>query len=90
MDNPFVSTEWLAAHLNDPGVVILDGSWWLPVAKRDARTEYLAGHIPGALFFDIDGVADKSTNLPHMLLAPEAFGKAVGAMGIGDDMTIVA
>jgi len=90
MQSPFVTTHWLADHLRDPNLTVLDSSWWLPTLKRDARAEYLAGHIPGALFFDIDGLADKSTDLPHMLLSPEAFGRAVGAMGIGDGMTIVA
>lgn len=89
MDNPFVSTDWLAARLGDPTLVIIDGSWFLPAANRRPREEYLAGHIPGAVFFDIDEVADKSTGLPHMLLAPEPFAKAVGALGIGDGMTIV-
>jgi thiosulfate/3-mercaptopyruvate sulfurtransferase len=90
MQNPFVSTEWLAARLDDPNVVILDSSWYLPTANRKPYEEYLAGHIPGAIFFDMDGVADKSSGLPHMLLAPKAFGEAVGALGIGDGMTIVA
>jgi thiosulfate/3-mercaptopyruvate sulfurtransferase len=89
MQNPFVSTEWLAGRLNDPSIVILDGSWFLPAANRKPHEEYLAGHIPGAVFFDMDEVADKSTGLPHMLLSPEAFGPAVGALGIGDGMTIV-
>ena len=89
MDNPFVTTEWLAAHLNDPKVVIVDASWFLPAANRRPYEEYLAGHIPGAVYFDIDGIADKSLNLPHMLLAPAAFAAAVGALGIGDSMTIV-
>lgn len=89
MDNPFVSTEWLASHLDDPTVIPVDASWYLPAANRKPLDEYLAGHIPGAVFFDIDGVADKSTDLPHMLLPPEEFGRAVGALGIGDGMTIV-
>ncbi len=89
MDNPFVGTDWLAAHLGDPGVALLDGSWYLPAMQRDPRAEFRAGHIPGAVFFDIDGVADTSINLPHMLLAPEPFAAAVGALGVGDGMTIV-
>ena len=84
MQNPFVSTEWLAARLDDPNFVILDSSWYLPTASRKPYEEYLAGHIPGAIFFDMDGVADKSSGLPHMLLAPKAFGEAVGELGIGD------
>jgi thiosulfate/3-mercaptopyruvate sulfurtransferase len=89
MDNPFVSTEWLAARLDDPHIIPVDASWYLPTAKRNPGAEYLAGHIPGAVFFDIDGVADKSSGLPHMLLPPDEFGRQVGALGIGDGMTVV-
>jgi len=89
MQSPFVTTDWLAQHLSDPNLVVLDGSWHLPTANRDPRAEYLAGHIPGAVFFDIDGIADKTTDLPHMLPAPRDFGKMVGDLGISEDMTIV-
>jgi thiosulfate/3-mercaptopyruvate sulfurtransferase len=83
------STEWLAGELGRPGVVVVDGSFYLPAHKRDAKAEYLAGHIPGAVFFDIDAVADHSTDLPHMLPGPNDFGKAAGALGIADTDTIV-
>lgn len=89
MDDPFVTTDWLAAHLSDPDLMVLDGSWHMPNAARNAQAEYLAGHIPGAVFFDIDGVADTSTDLPHMLPAPNDFARMVGALGISDSMTIV-
>ncbi|MGB3339553.1 MAG: 3-mercaptopyruvate sulfurtransferase [Devosia sp.] len=89
MDNPFVTTDWLASHLSDPNLVVLDGSWHMPNAARNAQAEYLAGHIPGAVFFDIDGVADTATDLPHMLPAPNDFARMVGALGISDTMTIV-
>ena len=89
MDNPFVSTDWLVAHLDDPKVAIVDCSWFLPAANRKPLEEYRAGHIPGAVFFDIDGIADTSTGLPHMLLAPDEFARQVGALGIGDGTTIV-
>lgn len=89
METPFVTTDWLAAHLGDPAIAIIDASWFLPAANRNPREEYLAGHIPGAVFFDIDAIADTSQNLPHMLLAPAAFAAAAGALGIGDGMTIV-
>ncbi len=89
MQSPFVTSDWLAAHLTDPDVVVLDGSWHMPNAARNAQAEYLAGHIPGAVFFDIDGVADTSTDLPHMLPAPNDFARMVGALGISDSMTIV-
>jgi thiosulfate/3-mercaptopyruvate sulfurtransferase len=85
----FVSTEWLAAHLGDPGVAILDGSWHLATTGRSAEAEYRAAHIPGAIFFDIDGVADTANPLPHMLPTPEAFARAVGAMGIDEAQRIV-
>jgi thiosulfate/3-mercaptopyruvate sulfurtransferase len=89
MENPFVSTDWLAAHLHDPGVVVVDASWHMPNASRNAQAEYLAGHIPGAVFFDIDGIADTTTDLPHMLPAPADFARAVGALGISEDLKIV-
>ncbi len=89
MDNPFVSTDWLAGRLGSPDLVLVDASWHLPTAARNAQAEYLAGHLPGAVFFDIDGIADTSTDLPHMLPAPADFARMVGALGIGDGMTIV-
>jgi len=89
MSQPFVSPSWLQEHLNDPNLVVVDGSWYLPTQNRDPEAEYLAGHIPGAVRFDIDTVKDTSSTLPHMLPPPEEFAKAVGAMGISEDMTIV-
>jgi thiosulfate/3-mercaptopyruvate sulfurtransferase len=89
MSEPFVSTSWLQEHLNDPDVVVVDGSWYLPNQNRDPHAEYLAGHIPGAVRFDIDTVKDTSSSLPHMLPSPDDFAKAVGAMGISEDMTVV-
>ena len=68
-----VETDWLASHLDTPGLVVVDGSMHLPTAKRDAKAEYLAEHIPGALFFDIDEISDKASSLPHMLPPPEKF-----------------
>jgi len=85
----FVSTEWLAEHLKKPDVAVVDASWYLPTAGRDAQAEYLAGHLPGAVFFDIDAIADRTTTLPHMLPTPPDFAKMVGRLGIGDAMTIV-
>ena len=83
------STQWLAEHLNDPKVAIVDGSYYLTTMNRNAKEEYAKEHIPGAVFFDIDAVADKSTDLPHMLPGPTIFGEAVGTLGIGNDHTIV-
>ncbi len=84
-----VSTDWLAGKLGKPGVTVVDGSFYLPALKRDARAEYLAGHIPGAVFFDIDAIADHSTPLPHMLPDAAQFARDAGALGIGRDDTIV-
>jgi thiosulfate/3-mercaptopyruvate sulfurtransferase len=87
---PLVSTEWLAAHLGDPDLRILDATFYLPHLGRDARAEYRAAHIPGAVFFDIDKVADRGSRLPHMLPPPADFEEAAGALGIGDgDLVVV-
>jgi thiosulfate/3-mercaptopyruvate sulfurtransferase len=83
------STQWLADNLGKPGVVVVDASYYLANQKRDAQAEYRASHIPGAVFFDINAIADHSTDLPHMLPGPDQFAKAVGALGIGDGDTIV-
>lgn len=83
-----VSTEWLAAHLHD--VRVVDASWYMPNEQRDPVAEFEAAHIPGAVHFDIDAIADRSTDLPHMLPTPENFATAVGALGIGNgDMVVV-
>jgi len=84
-----VTTDWLAARLGEPEVVPVDGSFYLPALKRDAKAEFHAAHIPGAVFFDIDAIADHSTDLPHMLPGAKQFTKEVGALGIGRDDTIV-
>jgi thiosulfate/3-mercaptopyruvate sulfurtransferase len=84
-----VSTEWLAAHLNDPDVTVVDGSFYLLTTGRDGNAEYRAAHIPGAVRFDIDAIADHATSLPHMLPSAEEFAAAAGALGIGDKDTIV-
>lgn len=83
------STEWLAGELGKPDVVIVDGSYYLPTQNRDARAEYVAAHIPGAVFFDINAVADHSTELPHMLPGPDQFGAAAGDLGISEKDTII-
>jgi thiosulfate/3-mercaptopyruvate sulfurtransferase len=84
-----VSAQWLHDHLDAPDIVVVDGSYYLPAMKRNAREEYLAGHIPGAVFFDIDALSDHSSKLPHMLPSPEAFSSAMRGMGIGDGLSIV-
>jgi thiosulfate/3-mercaptopyruvate sulfurtransferase len=83
------STQWLADNLGKPGVVVVDASYYLPNQKRDAQAEYLKGHIPGAVFFDIEAISDHSTDLPHMLPGPGQFGEQVGALGISENDTIV-
>lgn len=88
-DAPFVSTEWLAASLTDPDLRIIDGSWYLPQVGRDPRAEFLAGHIPGAVFYDVDEFADNASGLPHMLQTPEDFSRTAGHLGIADGMRIV-
>jgi thiosulfate/3-mercaptopyruvate sulfurtransferase len=85
-----VSTEWLAERLGRPDLVVVDGSYYLPTANRDPEAEYLAGHIPGAVRFDIEAIADHSIALPHMLPSAEQFAREVGALGIGDRDAIVA
>jgi thiosulfate/3-mercaptopyruvate sulfurtransferase len=85
-----VSTEWLAAHLRDPDLRVVDATNYLPHLKRDAHAEYQQAHIPGAVFFAIDEIADTSSPLPHMLPTPDAFAKAVGELGIGAGDRVIA
>src|SRR2546428_7243297 len=89
MVGPLVTTNWLAAHLGESDLRVVDGSWHLRRLERDARKECAEAHIPGAVFFDIDEIADKRTSLPHMLPRLEEFGRAVGALGIGDGDRVV-
>ena len=90
-DDPktLVSTEWLAAHLNDPDLRILDASWHMPATGRDARAEYDTAHILGARFFDIDAISDKRSALPHMAPPVEMFISRMRAMGVGDGHQVV-
>ena len=85
-----VSVEWLAAHLGAPELTVLDASWYLPATGRDARAEFLAGHIPGAIFCDIDRLSDSRSPLPHMLPEPEEFTRRVRELGVRADATVVA
>ncbi len=87
---PLVSTNWLAGHLGRADVAIVDATYHLPTVKRDARAEFAAAHIPGAAFFDVDGIADHSSDLPHMLPSPPEFAAAMEAIGIGSDSMVVA
>ena len=85
---PLVSTDWLADRLADERVRIIDGSWRMPGAPP-ARQDYERRHIPGAAFFDIDDIADRASPLPHMLPLENAFGNAVGALGVSNDHDVV-
>lgn len=85
----FVSTDWLAAHLGEPGLGLIDASWHLPPTGRNGAAEFRARHIPGAVFFDIDVIADASSGLPHMLPDPVAFSSAMRRLGLGDGMHMV-
>lgn len=91
VDDPrtLVSTDWLAAHLKDPDLRVIDASWYLPDACRDAKSEYAACHIPGARFFDIDAITDQRSALPHMAPPPEKFISRMRSMGIGDGHQVV-
>jgi len=84
-----VSTEWLASHLSAPDVRIVDASFYLPAQKRDPKAEFAAQHIPGAVYFDIDDIADSENPLPHMLPSPEKFSSRVRKLGLGDGNKIV-
>ncbi len=84
-----VSTEWLAQHLGDPGLTIVDSSWFMPASGRSGRVEFLEQHIPGARFLDIDEVSDRSDPLPHMLPTAAEFGEAMERIGIGSDDRII-
>jgi len=84
-----VSTEWLAQHLGQPDLVVVDASWHMPATGRSGRDEYLEAHIPGARFLDIDALSDRSNPAPHMLPAAAEFGRAMEALGVGRDDRIV-
>lgn len=90
-DDPrtLVSTQWLADHMKDPDLRIIDASYYLPDMGRDAKAEYDASHIPGARFFDIDDVSDSVSDLPHMAPPPEKFMSRMRAMGVGDGHQVV-
>ncbi len=88
-EGPLVSTAWLAERLGEPGLKVVDATWFMP-GQGDAAAAHRAGRIPGAVRFDIDQIADRASPLPHMLPAPEAFAAAAGALGLGDEDLIVA
>jgi len=84
-----VSAQWLLQHHDDSDVRVIDGSWYLPQQGRDAIAEYTAGHIPGAVYFDLDGHSDKRSDLPHMIPSAEVFAAAVSGLGISNSDHII-
>jgi thiosulfate/3-mercaptopyruvate sulfurtransferase len=87
--DPVVTTDWLARHLGETDLRVVDGTWHMPQLGRDARAEFAAAHVPGAVFFDIDAIADRATTLPHMLPTADEFATAAGGLGIGSDDRVV-
>ncbi|OSI53367.1 3-mercaptopyruvate sulfurtransferase [Bradyrhizobium canariense] len=87
--DPLVSTEWLVAHINDANVKVLDASFKLPGVLPLPKDDYLAAHLPGAVFFDVDAISDHSNPLPHMYPSAEQFGRDVGHLGISNADTVV-
>ena len=85
-----VSTAWLEAHLDDPGVRVVETTWYLPTDGRSGRDEFEGGHVRGAAFWDIDGIADPDDPRPHMAPSPERFAELMGGLGIGDSTRVVA
>lgn len=92
MSDPFpalVSSQWLAERLGKPGLRVVDASWYMPNSGRDPRAEYGAGHIPGAVFFDLDATSDRTTSLPHMLPSDSSFAEAMSRLGLHDTDALV-
>ncbi len=89
LGSPIVGTDWLAQRLGRSDVVVLDASWYLPQAGRDAQAEYFAAHIPGARFFDLDRASDAANPLPHMLPSADAFARTMEALGVGDEAAVI-
>lgn len=86
---PLVSTDWLLEHIHSPDVHIIDASWHMPNAGRNAKQEYEDCHIEGAVFFDIDEISELNTSLPHMVPSPEKFASRARNLGLGDGIKIV-
>ncbi len=89
MSKPVVSTDWLAKHLGEPDLIVLDASWYLPSSGRDALSEYLTAHIPGAVFWDLDAMSDTEAVLPHMMPDPTSLADRLGAIGVSDRDRVV-
>lgn len=89
MTDPLVSPLWLETELHNPKLRLLDASWHMPAAQRDPKVECVAKRIPGAQFFDIDGISDPDSPLPHMLPTADSFKNSVEALGVGSDSIVV-
>ncbi|MFN9422095.1 3-mercaptopyruvate sulfurtransferase [Gemmatimonas sp.] len=89
LPSPLVSTSWLAEHFDRPALRLIDASWYLPAMGRNGRLEYKAAHIPGAVFADLDLLADETAPFPHTLPAPEVLAARLGALGIGDEHAVI-
>ena len=89
LPTPLVSTAWLAAHLGDPDLVVVDASWYLPAMARDPRAEYRAGHVPGAVFWDLDALSRQDTPLPHMLPDQDTFAAQAAGLGLSNASAVV-
>lgn len=89
MNDPLVSTAWLAERLGSADIQVIDATWFMPGEGRVGGDAYVAGHIPGAVFFDIDQISDPATDLPHMLPQADAFADAAGQLGLRRDLTLV-
>jgi thiosulfate/3-mercaptopyruvate sulfurtransferase len=87
--DPVVSVAWLAARLNAPDIRVIDASSFMPGSQRDARAEYEAAHIPGAVYFDINEICDTASDLPHMMPSAEKFTSRVQKLGLGDGLRLV-
>src|SRR6185369_1167027 len=89
LPTPLVSTDWLARHLGEPSLVVVDASWYLPAMNRNGHAEYEAGHIPGAVFWDLDELSDRASPLPHMLPPLTDLAREIGMLGIGNQDRVV-
>jgi thiosulfate/3-mercaptopyruvate sulfurtransferase len=84
-----VTTEWLATQLDASDLTVFDASWYMPADKRDPAAEFQAAHVPGALFFDIDAIADSDSTLPHMVPTAAKFEQMIGALGVSNEQRLV-
>src|SRR6478752_7516670 len=89
-DDPLVSTDWLAAQLGDPRIKIIDATYKMPGVTPLPADDFLAAHIPGAVFFDVNAIADRNDPRPHMYPNAPQFARDVGALGISSENTVVA